>query len=211
MMVRKAAYVHTDVSSSVMVCAGEVVVSSSVMVCAGEVVVSSSVMPSVMPSMMSSVMPSMMSSMMPSMMSSMMPSSVVTPSVRHPIFPVIYEYAIVPLRIQRPARAFAAGQKSRQYRNLQRTKNIISHYTVHVLRTTNHTYFETFSKNNKCCNISVNKTIAAQVQALLSVICAARFHAHVSLAGKERVTLSVRSGGKKEFIQVQRVCRLIDR
>ena len=27
------------------------------------------------------------------------------------------------------------------------------------------------------------------------VICAARFHAHVSLAGKERVTLSVRSGG----------------
>ena len=38
----------------------------------------------------------------------------------------------------------------RQYRNLQRAKtksNIISHYTVHVLRTTNHTYFETFSKN----------------------------------------------------------------
>ena len=38
----------------------------------------------------------------------------------------------------------------RQYRNLQRTQtksNIISHYTVHVLRTTNHTYFETFSKN----------------------------------------------------------------
>ena len=37
----------------------------------------------------------------------------------------------------------------RQYRNLQRAKtksNIISHYTVHVLRTTNHTYFETFSK-----------------------------------------------------------------
>ena len=47
----------------------------------------------------------------------------------------------------------------------------------------------------KCCNISVNKTIDAQVQALLSVICAARFHAHVSLAGKESVTLSVRSGG----------------
>ena len=88
MMVRKAAYVHTDVSSSVMVCAADVVVSSSVM-----------------PSMMSSMMPSMMSSMMPSMMSSMMPSSVVTPSVRHPIFPVIYEYAIVPLRfsaMQRP-------------------------------------------------------------------------------------------------------------
>ena len=38
--------------------------------------------------------------------------------------------------------------------------------------------------------ISVNKTIDAQVQALLSVICAARFHAHASLAGKERVTLS---------------------
>ena len=38
----------------------------------------------------------------------------------------------------------------RQYRNLQRAKtksNIISHYNVHVLRTTNHTYFETFSKN----------------------------------------------------------------
>ena len=38
----------------------------------------------------------------------------------------------------------------RQYRNLQRAKtnsNIISHYTVHVLRTTNHTYFETFSKH----------------------------------------------------------------
>ena len=37
----------------------------------------------------------------------------------------------------------------RQYRNLQRAKtksNIVSHYTVHVLRTTNHTYFETFSK-----------------------------------------------------------------
>ena len=35
----------------------------------------------------------------------------------------------------------------RQYRNLQRAKtksNIISHYTVHVLRTTNHTDFETF-------------------------------------------------------------------
>ena len=47
----------------------------------------------------------------------------------------------------------------------------------------------------KCCNISVNTTIDAQVQALLSVICAARFHAHVSLAGKEGVTLSVRSGG----------------
>ena len=47
----------------------------------------------------------------------------------------------------------------------------------------------------KCCNISVNKTIDAQVQALFSVICAARFHAHVSLAGKESVTLSVRSGG----------------
>ena len=47
----------------------------------------------------------------------------------------------------------------------------------------------------KCCNISVNKTIDAQVQALLSVICAARFHAHVSLAGKEGVSLSMRSGG----------------
>ena len=45
----------------------------------------------------------------------------------------------------------------------------------------------------KCCNISVNKTIDAQVQAFLSVICAARFHAHVSLAGKERVTLSWRN------------------
>ena len=88
----------------------------------------------------------------------------------------------------------------RQYRNLQRTKtksNIISHYTVHVLRTANHTLRRLVKMNSicKCCNISVNKTIDAQVQALLSVICAARFHAHVSLAGNERVTLSVRSGG----------------
>ena len=61
-----------------------------------------------------------------------------------------------------------------------------------------HQRMHAFSKINsicKCCNISVNTTIDAQVQALLSVICAARFHAHVSLAGKEGVTLSVRSGG----------------
>ena len=99
----------------------------------------------------------------------------------------------------------------RQYRNLQRAKtksNIKSHYTVHVLRTTNHTYFERLVKINsicKCCNISVKKNHRRastsvicdflSTHGCLRPICAARFHAHVSLAGKEGVTLSVRSGG----------------
>ena len=89
----------------------------------------------------------------------------------------------------------------RQYRNLQRAKTKSNINLIILFMFCEPQIILTLRRlvkiNSicKCCNISVNKTIDAQVQALLSVICAARFHAHVSLAGKEGVILSVRSGG----------------